>query len=390
MYSAPVVAAAALLTAFLIAYFATPFAMKAALRAGAIDMPGKAGTDSARHLHKKPTPRMGGLAIFVGFVCSALLFAPLGSKNVSMLAGATIIVLLGVFDDIYDLPAMKKLVVQLAAAAVAVLGGNKIYFFSRLMSLGGHWDLGILSIPVTLLWIVLITNAVNLIDGLDGLAAGVSTISCVSLVIIALGYSNPSVAIITSALAGGCIGFLPYNRPPAKIFMGDTGSTLLGYVMAVASIQGLFKFYAIISFVIPFLMLGVPIFDTCFAVIRRLHHGESPFKADREHVHYRLMDMGFSKKQTVAVLYGVSALLGLTAVVTAASGLSRGLILLVVLSLAGIAMWKGVGRRRAHLTLTVEEEEELTHEELEEREEPEEEDPSDGFFKDPSEGQGRE
>ena len=113
--------------------------MKAALRAGAIDMPGKAGTDSARHLHKKPTPRMGGLAIFVGFVCSALLFAPLGPKNISMLAGATMIVLLGVFDDIYDLPAMKKLVVQLAAAAVAVLGGNKIYFFSRLMSLGGHW-----------------------------------------------------------------------------------------------------------------------------------------------------------------------------------------------------------------------------------------------------------
>ena len=183
--------------------------MKAALRAGAIDMPGKAGTDSARHLHKKPTPRMGGLAIFVGFVCSALLFAPLGPKNISMLAGATMIVLLGVFDDIYDLPAMKKLVVQLAAAAVAVLGGNKIYFFSRLMSLGGHWDLGILSVPVTLFWIVLITNAVNLIDGLDGLAAGVSTISCVSLVIIALVYSNPGVAIITSALAGGCIGFLP-------------------------------------------------------------------------------------------------------------------------------------------------------------------------------------
>lgn len=129
--------------------------------------------------------------------------------------------------------------------------------------------------------------------------------------------------------------------------MGDTGSTLLGYVMAVASIQGLFKFYAIISFVIPFFMLGVPIFDTCFAVIRRLHNGESPFKADREHVHYRLMDMGFSKKQTVAVLYGVSAVLGLTAVVTAASGLSRGLILLVMLGLATFVMLKGLTRREA-------------------------------------------
>ena len=325
----------ALLTAFLIAYIATPFAMKAALRAGAIDMPGKAGTDSARHLHKKPTPRMGGLAIFVGFVCSALLFAPLGPKNISMLAGATIIVLLGVFDDIYDLPAMKKLVVQLVAAAVAVLGGNKIYFFSRLMSLGGHWDLGVLSIPVTLLWIVLITNAVNLIDGLDGLAAGVSTISCVSLVIIALVYSNPGVAIITSALAGGCIGFLPYNRPPAKIFMGDTGSTLLGYVMAVASIQGLFKFYAIISFVIPFLMLGVPIFDTCFAILRRLARGQSPMAPDRGHIHHRLIDMGFTQKQAVAVLYLISAILGLSAVVLTTNNAMKAMLFLLALCMAG-------------------------------------------------------
>ena len=328
----------ALLVAFAISLLTTPLAKKLALKVGAIDMPGKAGTASARHLHAAPTPRMGGLAIFLGFFFSVLLFAPLGSKNVSMLIGAVVIVLLGALDDIYDIPARYKLVVQFAAAAVAVAGGNQINFFSRL---------GALSIPATLLWIVLITNAVNLIDGLDGLAAGVSTISCVSLVIIALVYSNPGVAILTSALAGGCIGFLPYNRPPAKIFMGDTGSTLLGYVMAVASIQGLFKFYAIISFVIPFFMLGVPIFDTCFAVIRRLRNGESPFKADREHVHYRLMDMGFSKKQTVAVLYGISAILGLTAVVTAASGLSRGLILLVVLGLAVIVMFKGLTRREA-------------------------------------------
>lgn len=331
---------------FVIALLTTPLAKKLALKLGAIDLPGKAGTASARHLHVAPTPRMGGLAIFLGFFFSVLLFAPLSSKNVSMLIGAVIIVVLGALDDIYDIPARYKLVVQFAAAAVAVAGGNQINFFSRLMAMdGGHWQLGILAIPATLLWIVLITNAVNLIDGLDGLAAGVSTISCVSLVIIALVYSNPGVAILTSALAGGCIGFLPYNRAPAKIFMGDTGSTLLGYVMAVASIQGLFKFYAIISFVIPFFMLGVPIFDTCFAVIRRLHNGESPLKADREHVHYRLMDMGFSKKQTVAVLYGISAVLGLTAVVTAASGLSRGLILLVVLGLAAFVMFQGLARR---------------------------------------------
>lgn len=333
--------------AFLIALLTTPLAKKLALKVGAIDMPGKAGTTSARHLHAAPTPRMGGLAIFLGFFFSVLLLAPLSSKNISMLVGAVIIVLLGILDDIYDIPALQKLTVQFVAAAVAVVGGNQINFFSRLTALdGGHWQLGVLSIPVTLLWIVLITNAVNLIDGLDGLAAGVSTISCAALVIVALVYSNPGVAIITSALAGGCIGFLPYNRTPAKIFMGDTGSTFLGYVMAIASIQGLFKFYAIISFVIPFFMLGVPIFDTCFAVIRRLRNGESPFKADREHVHYRLMDMGFSKKQTVAMLYGISAILGLTAVVTAASGLSRGLILLVAMGLAALVMSRGLLARR--------------------------------------------
>ena len=331
----------ALLAAFVVSAASTPLAKKIALRAGAIDMPGKAGT---RHHHKTPTPRMGGLAIFAGFFCSAFLFAPWTTKNISMLIGSVIIVALGALDDIYDLPAGRKLIVQLMAAAVAVAGGNQIHFFSRLMAMNaGHWRLGVLSIPATLLWIVLITNAVNLIDGLDGLAAGVSTISCVSLVIISLLYSNPGVAIITSALAGGCIGFLPYNRAPAKIFMGDTGSTFLGYVMAVASIQGLFKFYAIISFLIPFFMLGLPIFDTFFAVVRRLYHRESPFKADREHVHYRLLDLGFSKKQTVAMLYGISALLGVTAVVTASAGLSRGLILLVVLGAA-----VGYMLRRSH------------------------------------------
>ena len=333
--------AAALLVAFVLSAATTPLAKKIALRAGAIDMPGKAGT---RHHHKVPTPRMGGLAIFAGFFCGAFLFAPWTTKNISLLIGSVIIVALGALDDIYDLPAGRKLIIQLIAAAVAVAGGNQIHFFSRLVAMNaGHWRLGVLSVPATLLWIVLITNAVNLIDGLDGLAAGVSTISCVSLVIIALLYSNPGVAIITSALAGGCIGFLPYNRAPAKIFMGDTGSTFLGYVMAVASIQGLFKFYAIISFLIPFFMLGVPIFDTFFAVVRRLYHKDSPFKADREHVHYRLLDLGFSKKQTVAMLYGVSALLGVTAVVTASAGLSRGLILLVVL---GVAV--GYMLRRSH------------------------------------------
>ena len=266
-------------------------------------MPGKAGTDSARHLHKKPTPRMGGLAIFVGFVCSALLFAPLGPKNISMLAGATMIVLLGVFDDIYDLPAMKKLVVQLAAAAVAVLGGNKIYFFSRLMSLGGHWDLGILSVPVTLFWIVLITNAVNLIDGLDGLAAGVSTISCVSLVIIALVYSNPGVAIITSALAGGCIGFLIWNHYPAKVFMGDTGSLFIsGMVIALAFGTGL-PFFVVLFGIIYVIEIGSVVLQRYYF---KLTHGKRIFKMSPIHHHFEMS--GYTETQIVAMFAIITAI----------------------------------------------------------------------------------
>ncbi len=324
--------------AVIIALATTPVAMQLATRLGAIDMPGKKGTDSERHLHSQPTPRMGGLAIYLGFFFSVLLFVPMGRKMGSMLIGATVVVILGILDDIHDLKAGQKFLVQCVAAAIAVLGGNEITFFSRLSmaSNPGHFNLGWLSGPVTLVWIVLITNAVNLIDGLDGLAAGVSTISAISLVVIALGYSNAHVAIITGALAGACVGFLPYNITPAKIFMGDTGSTFIGYILAVASIQGLFKFYAIISFVIPFFMLGLPIFDVCYAVLLRLSHGESPLKADRKHVHYRLLDMGFSKKQTVAVLYICSAILGVTAVVITTTGLGRALVVLLVLAGAGV------------------------------------------------------
>lgn len=343
-YSAVARVGIAMAVAVVIALATTPVAMMLANRLGAIDMPGVKGTDSERHLHVKPTPRMGGLAIYLGFFFSViLLVSPVGRKVGSMLVGASLIVLLGIVDDVKDLKATHKLLVQFVCAGIAVYGGNRITFFSSLSMVeqDGHINLGLLSIPVTLIWIVLITNAVNLIDGLDGLAAGVSTIAAVSMVVIALTYSNPTVAVIMGALAGGCIGFLPYNTTtPAKIFMGDTGSTFIGYILAVASIQGLFKFYALISFVIPFFMLGLPIFDICYAVILRVSHGESPMKADRKHVHYRLMDMGFSKKQTVAVLYICSAILGVTAVAICTTSLTRALVVFLALVGTGFVAMK--------------------------------------------------
>ncbi len=325
-------AAAALLTAALVALISTPVVKSLAFRVGAVDIP-----KDNRRMHDHPIPRMGGLAIFFGFILSVLIFLPLTPELQGMLLGSVIIVILGILDDIFALPAMPKFIVQILAALVAVLHGNCIEFLSNpnIFSSELYWELGWLKIPITVLWIVGITNAVNLIDGLDGLACGVSTISSMTLLVIALIVAEPDVALLMGALSGACIGFLPYNLNPAKIFMGDTGSTFLGFILAVVSIQGLFKFYAIISFAVPFLMLGLPIFDTCFAILRRVSHGQSPMSPDRGHIHHRLIDMGFSQKQAVAVLYIISAILGLSAVVLTTIGVVRAMLFLLALCAAG-------------------------------------------------------
>ena len=325
-------AAAALFVAAVVALISTPVVRSLAFRIGAVDVP-----KDGRRMHDHPIPRMGGLAIFFGFLLSVLVFLPLSLQLRSMLLGAVVIVILGIFDDIYALSAKLKFVVQIAAALIAVLGGNQITVLSNInvFSSEPYWELGWLSYPITVLWIVAITNAVNLIDGLDGLACGVSTISSMTLLVIALNVSEPDVAVLTAALAGACIGFLPYNLNPAKIFMGDTGSTFLGFVLATVSIQGLFKFYTIFSFAVPFLMLALPIFDTCFAILRRVSKGQSPMAPDRGHIHHRLIDMGFSQKQAVAVLYVISAILGLSAVVLTTNGTVRAMLFLVALCVAG-------------------------------------------------------
>ena len=325
-------ALAALLAAAIVSLISTPVVKSLAFKVGAVDVP-----RDNRRMHKRPIPRMGGLAIFLGFLLSVLIFLPLHQQLRGMLLGGVIIVILGIFDDIYALPAKPKFLVQIVAALVAVLEGNRIYFLSNpnIFSSEPFWELGILSIPISVLWIVAITNAVNLIDGLDGLACGVSTISSMTLLVIALIVSEPEVTILMAALSGACIGFLPYNLNPAKIFMGDTGSTFLGFILATVSIQGLFKFHMIISFAVPFLMLGLPIFDTCFAILRRVAKGQSPMSPDRGHIHHRLIDMGFTQKQAVAVLYVISAILGLSAVVLTTNGTVKAMLFLMALCVAG-------------------------------------------------------
>lgn len=320
----------AFIVSFVFTFATTPLVRRLAFKigAGAVDIP-----RDARRMHKKPTPRIGGLAIIFGFLVATLCTAQPSRQLVGTLAGAGIIAVMGFVDDCKDLPAKFKFIIQIIAALVVVYVGNiKIDVFTNpnLLSDNPYWVLPEwLSVTLTVLWIVFITNAVNFIDGLDGLAAGVSAIMSVSLVFISIRVGEYPIALLGIALMGSCFGFLPFNFNPAKIFMGDTGSTFLGFMLATLSIQGVFKSYAVISFAVPLLILGLPLFDALFAMLRRILTGKSPMVADRGHLHHRLIDMGFSQKQTVFILYAISGVLGITAVLLAESGVLRALLLVI-------------------------------------------------------------
>ena len=323
----------ALLCAMVVSFILSPLVKSFAYKIGAIDVP-----KDARRMHKKPTPRLGGLAIFLGFMFSILIFVrPIDMQLRGILLGSVMIVVLGVVDDSSPLRAGFKFLIQIAAALVAVYHGVVVQILSNpnVFSDEPYWFLGWASVPITVLWIVGITNSVNLIDGLDGLANGVSTISAITMLTIALLVSEAQTALIMAALVGACVGFMPYNRNPAQMFMGDTGSTFLGFILATISIQGLFKYYAIISFAVPFLILGLPMFDTLFAIVRRLAHGQNPMSPDRGHIHHRLIDMGLNQKQAVAALYVVSSILGLSAVVLTTGGAMRAMMFLFAVAVLG-------------------------------------------------------
>ena len=332
----------ALLTAAAVCLAATPGVGRLARRVGAVDRPGE-----SRRVHDHPIPRLGGLALFLGFLTATLLFSMLSEAIRGILYGCLLILALGAADDLMDLNPWVKLVVQLAAAGIAVYHGVMIRFLTNpnIFARQGI-DLGALSVPVTLLWIVGMTNALNLIDGLDGLAAGVAGISCACMLAVSLFLPETSeVSVLLAALGGACLGFLPYNRNPARIFMGDTGALLLGYVLSTVSVLGLFKMYTVVTFTMPLLILALPLFDTLFAIVRRLWHGESPMKADRGHIHHRLLAMGLDQKQTVMILYALSAVLGLAAVMLAADGAARFWLLILAMVIA-LGAWLYVIYRR--------------------------------------------
>lgn len=299
----------AFVLAMAVSYKMTPFVISLAHKVGAIDVP-----KDNRRVHKKPIPRLGGLAIYAGFVVGSILMVPMTKEMIGILIGSAGIVLMGAVDDTVSLGAKTKLLIQIACAVIVTLFGVRIDFVRNPFSpIQSFFYLKAFSIPVTVFWIVGITNTVNLIDGLDGLAAGVSSIAALTMAFVAFMNGEYIHTAIVLALAGGAVGFLPFNFNPAKIFMGDAGSLFLGFVLSIIAIEATVKSAAALAVVVPILALGIPIFDTTFAIIRRSIAGKPIMQADKGHLHHRFLDRGLSQRQTVLVLYFISLVLGISA-----------------------------------------------------------------------------
>lgn len=296
--------------ALIISLLGTPLVSKLAFKLGAVDRPDK------RKVHSRLMPRLGGLAIYLGFTVVTLFTVEISKPMAGLLLGGSIIVLLGVLDDIRDISPRLKLLGQIVAAAVAVAFGIQVDFITNPFGgiIGLNWFGVPWGVPLTVLWIVGITNALNLIDGLDGLAGGLSAIASLTLAVIGWREHSPEIVLPALILAASTIGFLKYNFYPAKIFMGDSGSMFLGYTLACLSVIGLVKTATVVSVFIPVLILGIPIFDTLFAIIRRYINNQPIFKADKEHLHHRLLAIGLSHPQTVLAIYAVNLVLGASAV----------------------------------------------------------------------------
>lgn len=300
-----------LIIPMIISFIFTPFAKKIANSLGAIDKP-----DGYRRMHVEPTPRMGGLAIYIAVIIGVLIFEEKSTEIIGFLIASTIIVIMGMVDDTKALPAKLKFLVQVIVAIILYKFGIKIEIltdpiFSESGYIGFNWYI---SLPLTIIWIVGVTNTINLIDGLDGLSAGVSAIAAVSLGIVTMLDGNQVASVLAFILAGSALGFLPYNFKPASIFMGDTGSLFLGISLAVISIEGAVKAATTVAFIIPIIILGLPIFDTLFAMIRRAINRKPIMGADRGHIHHKLVDRGYSHLKTVLVLYSISIIFGFLAV----------------------------------------------------------------------------
>lgn len=321
---------------FVICLIITPIVIKFSKKFNLVDIP-----KDERRVHSKPMPRVGGIAIVISMLLGLGIYyiitknipsIALNKKFLGYLLGGIVIFSMGLIDDIVNLKARYKFLFQLAAAFIVYLFGIRIsgikipFIYTDIINFG--W----LDLPITLLWIIGITNAINLIDGLDGLAAGISAISATALLIIFITTSASLEAIvITAVLVGATLGFLPYNFNPAKTFMGDVGSNYLGFTLATVSILGFAKGYTILAIIVPIIALGVPIFDTLFAMIRRFLKGQPMLSPDGAHIHHRLLKRGFSQRQAVIFLYTVTSILCILAVTIISADIWKFVILIIAI-----------------------------------------------------------
>ncbi len=342
----------AFLLAFVTAFVITPYTIRLANKIGAIDLPEK------RRINEKPTPRLGGIAVIAGFLisCTYLLIVMTLEKTfnlfgeeqyfhklIGLLIGIIVLAVVCFIDDVKGISAIIKLIGQIIAAIIVVTFGIQIDsinipFLEQTLNINNN---SIYVYIISVIWIVSITNAINLIDGLDGLSSGITLISCISLIIVFTMNQSPIIAIILiTALAGAIVGFLPYNINPAKTFIGDTGAQFLGFTLAVISILGTAKTYTLLVLIAPLIILALPIADTLFAIIRRIIKGKSikaVFSPDTGHLHHKLMKKGYTQKQAVCILYGISACLGMFAIILLESGIwkaiSFALMIIAVISI---------------------------------------------------------
>ena len=344
--------AIAFLIAFIVSFMATPYTIKIAEKIGAVDIP-----KDKRRMHHRAMPKFGGPAVILGFLISVIYLLIIMSiegsidlfshedyitKLLGVFLGIVIITITGIVDDTKTIKPLTKLVGQLLAAIVVVSFGVRIEHISiPFITEVFNIDSTVISSLITVLWIVIITNAINLTDGLDGLSSGITLISSISLLIIFALNASPVIAIILiTALIGALLGFLPFNFAPAKTFIGDTGSNFLGFMLAIISILGIAKTYTAIVIVLPVIVLGMPIIDVVFAIIRRIVKGKSlkaVFQADKGHLHHKLVAMGFNQKQAVLILYGASAACGMFAIILFDSGIWKALSFLLMF-IAAVAL----------------------------------------------------
>ncbi|OFI06203.1 putative undecaprenyl-phosphate N-acetylglucosaminyl 1-phosphate transferase [Clostridium acetireducens DSM 10703] len=324
--------------AFTISFMLTPFVKKFAFHINVIDIP-----KGKRKIHKKPIPLLGGLAIYISFILTLIFkLGKLSNSELGIIIGATIILIGGFIDDKWDIKPLYKLLFQIAATIFLIFFGVKIKIITNpFFTYNQYINIGCFSIPLTIIWVIGITNAFNLIDGLDGLAAGVALISSITILVIALLNQRNEAAILMAILSGSILGFLPYNFNPASIFMGDTGSQLLGFLLASISIEGAIKSATAFAIAVPILALGLPIYDTLFAMIRRKINGKPIMQADKGHLHHRLLGLGLTQKQAVIIMYLVSAVLGSFAIIAMQISSQRSyFVLATVILILVIVAWK--------------------------------------------------